>query len=113
MRHDFGGVALSEFLGSDDSVEQLTSSAELHDDVNISVVDVGLMELDDVGVVDLGKDEEFLLQKFDIFFDVFSENTLDGKLDLRVCLEMGSSHSSEVTTTNHLLKSVDSSDVGC
>ena len=74
LAHDVSGLALSEFLGSDNTVEELTTWAVLHDDVDVAVIDIALIKLHDIGVVNRGKDSQFLLQKSDIFSDVLTED---------------------------------------
>ena len=53
LAHDIGGMAFGEPLRGDDAVKELTAPAVLHNDMNIAVIDVALIELDDVGVVNL------------------------------------------------------------
>lgn len=74
LAHDIGGMAFSESLSSHDSVEELTSLAVLHHNVNVAMVDVALVKLDDVGVINSLKDCQFFLQQSDVFGDVFSED---------------------------------------
>jgi len=50
--HDVGGLVLAEPLRGHDAIEELTALAVLHDDVDVAMIDVALVELDDVGVVD-------------------------------------------------------------
>lgn len=111
LAHDVGGNAFSEFLCVDDTVEELTTWAVLHDDMDVAMVDVALIELDNVGVVDSRQDGQFFLQKLDIFGDVFAQDRLNGVSVSRVRLEGGSSDSAEVTSSNHLDEVVNGADV--
>ena len=113
LAHDIGGVALGEPLSSDDTVKKLSALAVLHNDVDITVIDVALIELDNVGVVNLLENGELFLEKSDILSDVLTEDGLDGPRDLGVRLQRGRSDCSEMTTTDHLNKVVDCADVCC
>ena len=113
LAHDIGGVALGEPLSGDDAVKELSTLAVLHNDMDIAVIDVALIELDDVGVVNRLKNGELFLEKSDILGNVLTEDGLDGPRDLGVCLQRGRSDCSEMTTTDHLDKVVDCADVCC
>ena len=89
LTHDVSGVMLSELLGRHDAVEELATAAPLHDDVDVAVIDVALIELDDVGVIHLLKDGKLFLEQADIFGDVRSQDRLDSVGNLRVSLEGG------------------------
>ena len=77
----------------------------------ISIVNIGLMKLDDVGVIDLRQNAELFLQKLDIFLYVFFEDTFHSIFDLGVSNPVSYAHRAEVTTTNELFKSVNSPNV--
>ena len=62
LAHDIGGVALSEPLSGDDAVKELSALAVLHNNMDITVIDVALIELDDVGVVNLLENGELFLK---------------------------------------------------
>ena len=74
LAHDIGGMALSESLSCNDSVEELTTLAVLHHNVDVAMVNVALVEFDDVRVINSLKDCQFFLQESDVFGDVFSED---------------------------------------
>ena len=61
LAHDIGGMALGEPLRGDDAVKELTAPAVLHNDMDITVIDVTLIELDDVGMIDLLQNGELFL----------------------------------------------------
>ena len=113
LAHDIGGVALSEPLRGNDAVKEFSTLAVLHNNVDITVIDVALIELDNVGVVDLLQNGELFLEKSNILGDVLTKDGLDGPRDLGVCLQRGCSDCSEMTTTDHLDKVVDCADVCC
>ena len=62
LAHDIGGVTLSEPLSGDDAVKELSALAVLHNNMDITVIDVALIELDDVGVVNLLENGELFLK---------------------------------------------------
>ena len=70
LLHDFAGVFLRELLRLYNAVEELATCAVLHHYVNVAVVDEGLMELDNVWVINLSEDKELFFQEFDVFGDV-------------------------------------------
>lgn len=72
LTHDVRRVSLRKPLCCDNPVEQFTAIAILHDDMNISMVDIALIELDDVRVIDGAENCELFLQQSDIFCNVFS-----------------------------------------
>lgn len=100
-------MAFGESLSCHDSVEELTSLAVLHHNVNVAMVNVALVELDDVRMINSLKDCQFFLQQSDVFGDVFSEDRLDGVGNLWVRLECSCTHRSKVATTDHLNEVVD------
>lgn len=105
LAHDVSCVSLCELLGSDDAVEEFTTTAVLHNDVHVAVVDEALVELDDVGVVHLLKNCQFLFEQLDVFSDVFPEDRLDGIGGfLGIALQSGCSNRAEVAATDHLDK---------
>ena len=62
LAHDIGGVTLGEPLSGDDAVKKLSALAVLHNNMDITVIDVALIELDDVGVVNLLENGELFLK---------------------------------------------------
>ena len=62
LTHDIGGVTLSEPLSGDDAVKELSALAVLHNNMDVTVIDVALIELDDVGVVNLLENGELFLK---------------------------------------------------
>ena len=52
LAHDVSSVPLCEALSCDNSVKELTAGAVLHDYVHITVVDVALIKLHNVGMID-------------------------------------------------------------
>lgn len=57
------GVLLVEYLVLllSDLVEELASADVLHDQVNVLLIDIGLVVFDDVRVIELCEDADFLL----------------------------------------------------
>lgn len=57
------GVLLVEYLVLllSDLVEELASADVLHDQVNVLLIDIGLVVFDDVRVIELCEDAHFLL----------------------------------------------------
>ena len=58
-----GGLLLTEdlVLLTGDLLEELDPIDELHDKVDVLLIDIGLIILDNIGVVKFGKDTNFLL----------------------------------------------------
>lgn len=63
-----------KFMLRNNAIEQFTALTVLHNDVNVSVVDIAFKELHDVGVVDFLQDGEFLFEKFYVFLNVCSQD---------------------------------------
>ena len=61
LAHDISGVALGEPLSGNDAIKELSALAVLHNDMDITVIDVTLIELDDVGMIDLLQNGELFL----------------------------------------------------
>lgn len=57
LPHNICSMLFCEALGPHYSVKKLSARAVLHDDVHISVVNEGLVEFDDIGVVNLLQNE--------------------------------------------------------
>lgn len=74
LAHDVRRMSLREPLCCDNPVEQFTAIAILHDNMNISMVDVALVELDDVGVIDGTENCKLFLQQSDVFCNIFSQD---------------------------------------
>ena len=56
LTHVLGSLTLTESLAFNDLVEQLSSLSQLHNNMDVSVVDIALMELNNIGMVYLPKD---------------------------------------------------------
>jgi hypothetical protein len=69
LGHQGGSVVLVEFGISNDAIKKFTTRAILHDDVDVAVIHEGLVELDDVGVVDTCKNEQLFFEMLDVLFD--------------------------------------------
>ena len=74
LAHDVGGLALGESLRGHDAIEQLTTLAVLHHNMHVAMIDIALIKLDNVWMVYRLQNSELLLQKFDIFGDVFAQD---------------------------------------
>ena len=60
--HQLGGPPFTKPLTLDYLIEELSTLGKLHDDVNIPIVDVALVELDYVRVVNLPQNLQFFLE---------------------------------------------------
>jgi hypothetical protein len=69
LGHQRRSVVLVEFGISNDAIKKFTTRAILHDDVDVAVIHEGLVELDDVGVVDACKNEQLFFKMLDVLFD--------------------------------------------
>ena len=56
LTHVLGSLTLTESFAFNDLVEQLSSLSQLHNNMDVSVVDIALMELNNIGMVYLSKD---------------------------------------------------------
>jgi len=70
LLHNFAGMFLGEFVCLHDSVEEFAASAVLHYNVYVTIVNKGLVELDNVRVVDLSEYKELFFQELDVFCDI-------------------------------------------
>ena len=113
LSYKLNGLTLVKLLRSRDAIKELSAFAVLHNDVHIAVIDVAFVELNNIRMIDCPQNGELLLQKSNVLCNTLSKDRLD-------CVSMGwvgfacsSSHSSEMTATDHLYEVVDSSDVCC
>jgi len=74
LSHVVLGVCLVKAFVSNDKVEEFATRAQLRHDVHESLIDVGLKELDDVGVVHLLQDIQLLLEVLDVLLERFQLN---------------------------------------
>ena len=72
------GLLFTEPLYRHDAVEEFAAGTVFHHNVDVLVVDVGLVKFDDVRVVGFLKNCKFLLQKLYVFGDLAPEDGLDG-----------------------------------
>ena len=56
LAHDIGSLSLRKSLGCNDAIEKFTATAVFHHDVDVSMVDIALIELHNIGVIDCLKD---------------------------------------------------------
>lgn len=94
-----------------DSVKELASSAILHHNMHVPVIDECLVELYNVGVVDLSQNEEFFLEQLNIFGNVSPQDALHSVRHLGVRFWMHASHRTEVAATNDIHELVNCADV--
>lgn len=92
-------------------VEQLSALSQLHDDVDVAVINIALVELDDVGVVYLPQYFQFFFQQSDFLFDILTEDTFDGILNCGVSLASCQPHCTKLAASNELFEFVDLSHV--
>jgi len=69
--HQLASITFCEVSVLDDVVEKLATWTVLHHNMDVTFVKVRLVELDNVRVVNLGHDEQFLFQVFDVLLDSF------------------------------------------
>lgn len=74
LTHDICSVTLRESLCCNDAIEELAALAVLHDNVHVTMIDIALIKLDNVGMIDRLQNGELFFQKFDIFCDVFAQD---------------------------------------
>lgn len=74
LTHDIRSMSLSEPLRGHNSIEELASPAMLHHDVHVAMIDKALVKLDNVWVINSLKDCQLLLQKSNVFCNVFPED---------------------------------------
>ena len=71
------GLILGEFASLGQVLEELPTFAVFHDDSIVLFISVGLVELDNVWVVNLHEDQEFFLQHGDFFIFLLSGDGFD------------------------------------
>lgn len=81
-------------------LEQLSSFGQLHHNVHISIVNISLMKLDNIGMVNLSQYPELFLQQLDIFLYVFFEDAFYCIFDLGISNPVCDAHRAEVTSTD-------------
>jgi hypothetical protein len=86
----------------DNSVEEFSTLAVLHHDMDVTVINEGFMELDNVGVVKLTHDEEFFVKVFDVLLNSFLKNTLDTHDRSVVIFRVSSADCTEMPSANDL-----------
>lgn len=75
--------------------------------MNVLVINITLVELNNIRVVYLLQNGEFLFQKSNILFDISAQNALDSVFDIWLLNSVSKSNSTKVATTHQLLKFVD------
>jgi hypothetical protein len=93
------------------SVEEFSSLTVLHNDMDVTVVNEGFMELDNVRVVKFTHDEEFFLKVENVLLNSFLEDTLDTHDVSAVLFRMGSTYCTEMSSANHFNEFVSLSDI--
>ena len=88
LLHKDRGSTFTKSLALDDGVEELSAFSQFHDDMNVLVIDVALVELYDVWMINLLKNGELFFQQTYIFFNILSQNTLDCIFDIRLLYPM-------------------------
>ena len=111
LSHKTGCLKFAEFVHLNNLFKELTTFCELHHYVHITVVNIGFVKLDNVGVINLGKNGELFLEELHIFLDVLFEYALHGILDLRVSDAMCDTHGPEMSSTDKFLKRVYRADI--
>jgi hypothetical protein len=111
LSHETGCLELGEFVHLNNLFKELTTFCELHHYVNITVVNIGFVKLDNVGVINLRKNGKLFLEELHIFLDVLFKYALHSILDLRVSDTMRDSDGPEMPSADKLLKRVDRADI--
>ena len=72
LLHKDRGPTFTKSLALHDGVEELSAFGQFHDDMNVLVIDVALVELYDVWMINLLKNGELFFQQTYIFFNILS-----------------------------------------
>jgi hypothetical protein len=73
-------------------LKEFSSLAEFHHYMNISIVNVSLMKLDDVGMVNLVQNSQLLLKQLHILLNILLQYTLYSVLDLGISNPVGNAN---------------------
>ena len=69
-----------EVMVLDDAIEELSSLAVLHHDVDVAVVDIRFVESNNVGVIDSCQDSHLCFEMLDLFLDFLAQDRFDSIL---------------------------------
>jgi hypothetical protein len=105
--HKDRSPTFTKSLTLDDGVEQLSAFSQFHNDMNILVIDVALVELYDVWMINLLENGELFFQETHILFNILSQNALDCVFDVWLLDSMCQPDCAEVTAAYEFLKFVD------
>lgn len=104
--HDACAHGLGDAAFADDVFEELAARAQLHDDVQVALVVEGLVELDDVGMVDLSQSADLIDEQLHVDVDRVLVDGLHRELLARVVDEVCRPHRAEVPAPDHLAEPV-------
>ena len=96
------GILLVEVLLFDNVIEKFTTWAELHNYMDVAVVDIRFVEFDDVGMVIFQHNKKFVFHVRNFLFDRIFQNALDSDHILSVCFRASQTHSAEMASAEHL-----------
>ena len=74
LAHDIGSEAFRESLRSNDTIEEFASTAVLHHDVDIAIIDVTLIKFDNIRMINCLQNGEFFLKQADILSDTLTKD---------------------------------------
>ena len=94
-------LLLSDFL------EKLLSRDELHHQVNVLLIVVSLVVLDDIWVIELMHNRDFLHDAVDVVSEFHFVHDLNGNLERAISLILSAEDTSESTNAQHLGIGVD------
>lgn len=111
LPHQRGSLLLAELMHFNYLLKELSALCELHYDVNVTIVDIGLMELYNIWMVYLGQDGELFLEKLHVLFYVFLQYALYSVLNLWVGDPVSDSDGPEMAAPDKFLEGIHGPDV--
>jgi hypothetical protein len=103
---NLGGLFLREELVLNNAIEELTTSADLGDEVDILVIFEVLVELEHIGMIKLLQDEDLLLEPIHVL-DLFLGDLLDRTLLLGIAMHAQGHYTVSASTQGLLRNLVD------
>jgi len=104
--HVIGSTRLTKSFTLNNFVKKFTTCRQFHNYVDVSEIDISLVELDNVWVVETPQNLKFLLKRLDIFLNVRSQDTLYSVRHFGIGDAVSQAHSSEVSTADKSFKFV-------
>jgi hypothetical protein len=82
--------------------------------VYIAIINIGLMEFDDVGMINLCQNGKLFLQELDILLNILFQDALDSILcNMWVTYSVSQTNRAKVPATKQLFEFVDCPDISC